>query len=103
MEAYVNTAHPEIFQQAVALSLLQDKEGIVPIVLTQTEPVRKKVEVTTAGKRKSCCHAASSAGRSRVSVCAARNRMYLHVPAEITSAFKTNDSGTASQPQSYAS
>lgn len=79
----------------LALSLLQDKEGIA-----QTELVSKKVEVMTAGRRKSCYHAASSAERSCVSACAARNRMYLCGPAEITSAFKTN--GSLEQPESAA-
>lgn len=73
----------------LASSLLQAKEAIVHIGLAQTEPVRKKVEVTTAGKRK-----------SRMSVCAAQNRLFLCVPAEITSAFQTNDS--LEQPESAA-
>lgn len=45
------------------------KEGIVHAALAQTEPAREKVEVKTAGKRKSRCHAALSAERSRTSVC----------------------------------
>lgn len=49
----------------------------------------EKVEVTTAGKRK-----------ARMSVCAAQNRLYLCVPAEITSAFQPND--CLEQPESSA-
>lgn len=83
------------------------KEGIVHAALAQTEPAREKVEVTTAGKRKSRCHAALSAERSRTSVCvcvcecSTERRVSVCSGRDPISVPKSDDS--LEQPQSYAS